>query len=444
MNFGTFCSGIGAPEVAWSRLGWKPRFFSEISPFASAVLKAHWPDVPNLGDMNFCHEKDDFKSASVDVICAGTPCQSFSLAGLRAGLNSPNGNLALQFLRLLDQKRPRWMVWENVPGVLSSWSDSPDCPEVEGIGPEHGRDIDQTNDFDTFLAGLVEIGYGVAWRVLDAQGFGVPQRRQRVFVVGYYGGDWRRAAAVLFDPGSLSRHPSKGSKTGTGITAGALCGSDGGSDDNDVRANHIVAGTVSAKWRKGTGGPSGDECQNLVVGAVTTRSQIVGDDKSLVVDLVQITSKTNRSQAGETSPTMATSSNLVVFNGKASSSQSMNPGKVSPTLDVGKRDGLMVFDMRNGKTSEEVTMTLQSGQPGHGWSANTVPHTTGKEGVRRLMPLECERLQGFPDGHTDIIYRGKPAKDGPRYEVLGNSMAVPVLEWLGARIDLVDKISANE
>lgn len=475
MKFGTFCSGIGAPEVAWGRLGWTPVFFSEIKPFPSAVLETHWPNVPNLGDMNFAHEKKQFRKSTVDLICAGTPCQSFSLAGLRAGMADPRGNLALQFLRLLDAKRPRWMVWENVPGVLSSWSDAPDCPTVDGIGPEHGAIIEQTNDFETFIAGLVAIGYGVAWRILDAQGFGVPQRRQRVFVVGHYG-SWQRAAAVLLDSDSLSRHPTQGRQAGQVFTAGALRSTDGGSDVDHAAANHIVR-TMTAKWAKGTGGPSGDECQNLVVGALSgqVKGGVGNESESLVYSLTGDVAHTltgvghdaseggsgrgvpivfnMRGREGGNMPEVqadglaslraasgGSTNSFVAFNHKASDGQSMNPGPIAPTLDVGKKDGLVVFDMRNGLESDEVTTTILAGAPGHGWSSNTLPHTKTPAGVRRLTPMECERLQGFPDGHTDIIYRKKPAKDSPRYEALGNSMAVPVLFWLGQRIQMVEDL----
>jgi site-specific DNA-cytosine methylase len=164
--------------MAWHHLGWTPAFFSEIDAFPSAVLEHHHPDVPNLGDMTAFKEWPDY---DLDLLVGGTPCQSFSVAGLRKGLRDPRGNLALTFLAIADRYRPQWVVWENVPGVLSS----------------HGG-----RDFGSFLGALAELRYGWSYRVLDAQFFGVPQRRRRVFVVGHLG-DWRRAAAVLFEPESL-------------------------------------------------------------------------------------------------------------------------------------------------------------------------------------------------------------------------------------------------
>jgi DNA (cytosine-5)-methyltransferase 1 len=179
MKYATLCSGIEAPSMGWDSLGWKPVFFSEIEPFPKAVLKHHYPEVPDYGDMT--KYKKWKKHDGIELICAGTPCQAFSVAGLRKGIEDPRGNLTLTFLGVLERYRPTWVVWENVPGVLS----------------------DRTNAFGQFVAGLSELGYGCAWRVLDAQYFGVPQRRRRVFVVGCLG-NWRAAASVLFERHSLS------------------------------------------------------------------------------------------------------------------------------------------------------------------------------------------------------------------------------------------------
>ena len=197
MKFATICSGIGAPEVAWTALGWEPVFASEIEKFPSAVLAHHRPGVPNYGDMTKFKEWPDV--GTIDLICAGTPCQAFSVAGLRKGLDDPRGNLTLVYLAIIEHYRPRWVVWENVPGVLS----------------------DKTGAFGAFLGGLGQLGYGWAYRVLDAQYFGVAQRRRRVFVVGYLG-DWRRAAAVLFDRESLSGNPPPSREKGEGASAGVV------------------------------------------------------------------------------------------------------------------------------------------------------------------------------------------------------------------------------
>ena len=189
MIFGSVCSGIEAASVAWKPLGWRAAFVSEIEPFPRAVLQHRHPETPLHGDFTTI-ESGQYEP--IDLLVGGTPCQSFSVAGLRGGLDDERGNLALEYLRLADRLRPRWLVWENVPGVLSS---------------NGGR------DFGAILGGMVELGYGFAYRVLDAQFFGLAQRRRRVFVVGYLG-DWRRAAAVLLERHSLSGNPAPSREAG--------------------------------------------------------------------------------------------------------------------------------------------------------------------------------------------------------------------------------------
>lgn len=181
MKYGSVCSGIEAASVAWEPLGFQAQFFSEIEPFPCAVLNHHWPHIPNHGDMT---KFEDWPNATIDILIGGTPCQSFSIAGLRKGLADPRGNLMLTYLAIAARYSPEWLVWENVPGVLSS---------------------NQGRDFAAFLNGLAELGYGFAYRILDAKHFGVPQRRRRVFLVANFG-SWQRAAAVLFERASLSGH----------------------------------------------------------------------------------------------------------------------------------------------------------------------------------------------------------------------------------------------
>jgi DNA (cytosine-5)-methyltransferase 1 len=178
MRYLSICSGIEAATVAWHPLGWEAAAFAEIDPFARAVLAHHYPAVPLHGDFTTIKDGD---YGAIDLLVGGTPCQSFSIAGLRKGLDDDRGNLTLEYIRLAERLRPRWLVWENVPGVLS---------------------IDGGRTFGAFLGGLAECGYGFAYRILDAQYFGVPQRRRRVFVVGYLG-DWRPPAAVFLEPEGL-------------------------------------------------------------------------------------------------------------------------------------------------------------------------------------------------------------------------------------------------
>ena len=246
MRYLSVCSGIEAASVAWEPLGWAPIAFAEIEKFPSKVLAHHYPGVPNLGDMTKFREWD-IERGAVDLLVGGTPCQSFSVAGLRKGLDDPRGNLALTFVAMVDHYRPEWVIWENVPGVLSS---------------SGGR------DFGSFLGALGNIGYGFAYRVLDAQHFGVPQRRRRVFVVAHSSGDARRAAEVLFEPESLRGDSPKGRKTGQNIaqcfTTGTGCRYDPETETlipvmyenhpNDSRITGPVdpSPTVAARW--GTSG----------------------------------------------------------------------------------------------------------------------------------------------------------------------------------------------
>lgn len=372
MRYMTFCSGIEAPSAAWAALGWHPAAFSEIEPFPCAVLAHHYPDVPNLGDMT----KIDGSQyhGTVDLIAGGTPCQDFSVAGKRAGMAGERGRLALYYLRLVDDVSPRWIVWENVPGVLSS---------------NGGR------DFALFVGMLAKLGYGWSYRVLDAQYFGVPQRRRRVFLVGYLG-DWRPAAAVLFEPHCLRGHSAPRRKTRTDITQD-LTGSlgSGGADDNRAQGNfyvpEIVGQAMPAKWSKGTSGPAGDEHHNLISASLTTRpwADNVGQESQLIV-----------SQYGDKAAALT-----------------CEGADSSPCADRGP--SVIAFAER-GRTASRRIMTSQMR-------------------VRRLTPRECERLQGFPDDYTAIVYRGKSAADSPRYRALGNSMAVPVVRWIGERIAQVDE-----
>lgn len=362
MKFLSTCSGIEAASVAWEPLGWEAVAFSEIEKFPSAVLAHHWPDVPNLGDMTKFNEWK--LNQPIDLLVGGTPCQSFSVAGLRKGLQDPRGNLTLTFLAMAEKFKPRWVVWENVPGVLS----------------------DKTNAFGQFLAGLGELGYGFAYRVLDAQHFGVPQRRRRVFVVGCLG-DWTSAAKVLFEPESLCGDltPSREKRE---EVAGFTASSFGGFRE--------VCGTVRAN-----GGDLGGGSETLVPQAyrMAAFGEYSDDGTASAMKVKDFKDATD----------LVTQAAPVVF----MAGQGAKAGSVA--------------------ASETTSPTLRAGDSG----TNRTPCIASKMQVRRLTPTECERLQGFPDQHTLIPWRNKPAEecpDGPRYKALGNSMAVPVMRWIGQRI----------
>ena len=341
MKYLSVCSGIEAATVAWHHLGWTPTAFAEVEPFPSAVLAHHYPTVVNRGDMTKFQEWPD---EAVDHLVGGTPCQSFSVAGLRQGLKDPRGNLMLTYLGIADRLRPKWLVWENVPGVLSS---------------NAGR------DFGTFLGSLVELGYGFAYRVLDAQWFGVAQRRRRVFVVGYLG-DASRAAKVLFESESVCRNPAPSREKGKGVAINVA---------DCLRSGEQLATTRMVAF--------GEYVND------GTASTLKSRDYKDATDLVATAFESNR------------------------------------------RDGARVYG--------DTTNTLQAFAGTGGGNSPMVQHSTA---VRRLTPTECERLQGFPDGYSAIPWKKKSADqcpDGPRYKALGNSMAVPVMRWIGERIDKVNK-----
>jgi DNA (cytosine-5)-methyltransferase 1 len=241
MRFLSVCSGIEAASVAWNPLGWKAAAFAEIEPFPCSVLAHHYPDTPNLGDMTKFKEWPD--DLAVDLLCGGTPCQSFSVAGLRGGLADPRGDLMLTFGAIAAKYRPKWLVWENVPGVLSS---------------NGGR------DFGSFLGLLGELGYGFAYRVLDAQFFGVPQRRRRVFVVGCLG-DWRSAAAVLFERHSLSGHPAPSRQAGKKVTPILEAGARTGVSTTDPRAGIGIGESTDPMFTLQAGKQHGVAVETLCV-----------------------------------------------------------------------------------------------------------------------------------------------------------------------------------
>ena len=381
MKYLSVCSGIEAASVAWKDLDWEPTAFAEVEPFPSAVLAHHYPTVRNRGDMTKYQEWPD---ESVDLLVGGTPCQSFSVAGLRKGLADPRGNLMLTYLGIADRYRPRWIVWENVPGVLSS---------------NAGR------DFGTFLGALVELGYGFAYRVLDAQWFGVAQRRRRVFVIGYLG-DASRAAKVLFESESVCRNPAPSREKKQCVAANvADCLRSGGAGGvPSSRGEHLVVGDLCSDSHPGS--YSGQDAYTGRLIATAFEPGIAGREGGESRFTHEVTG-TLRKDMGDNQTAVA-----VAFHPTQDPISSKN---ISHALGAGSKSGTA--------TAAVATSTA----------------------VRRLTPTECERLQGFPDGYTAIPWKKKTADqcpDGPRYKALGNSMAVPVMRWIGERIDKVNKEQA--
>lgn len=424
MIYGSVCSGIEAATVAWHPLGWKPAFFSEIEAFPRSVLAHHYPETPLHGDFTTIGANE---YGPIDLLVGGTPCQSFSIAGLRGGLDDDRGNLALEFIRLAQRTRPRWLVWENVPGVLSS---------------NKGR------DFGTFLAALGEIGYGFAYRVLDAQFFGVPQRRRRVFVVGYLG-DWRPAAAVLFERHSLSGHPAprreKGQEVAGTLESRASGGGGGpGAGTDGAAAGYLqpvdwpaeVAPTLNAAF----GSKLGLEDQHIRGGA----------------DCLSVARCLTARGAGGMNMDAETSTLIPMHGGGFDVTAFAHQQGGSIDLHMSDDCALALQRSQTQAVTYPINMQIATRHnalgegTGLGIGSESDPaftllrdhhHAVGTHSaVRRLTPRECERLQGFPDDYTLVPHRNKPAADGQRYKALGNSMAVPVMRWIGKRIAMVDAL----
>lgn len=467
-------SGVEAATLAWEPLGWEPVAFSEIEPFPCAVLAERWPDIPNLGDITKIDWKEEIDGA-IDLVVGGSPCQSFSVAGKREGLKGASG-LMFEYIRCVQELRPRWFLWENVPGALTS---------------EDG------GAFGQLLREMDELGYSLAWRVLDAQFFGVAQRRRRLFLVGHLGAE--SPAEVLFEPDCLSGNPqsSREKRKELARRAGRSAACAGFKYSAAPRANTIgyaeeQANTLTADWHapavlplggtgqhymamsqygaevagcltaRGDSSPCADRGQNIVCMTGTQAhchisDEIAGcltahmckDDAPVVVDGTNIQTyvcgtypineqiatrdkKLGRGTGlgigadGDPAFTLLANHPHMVASGSGGSPIAMGDlnahtaicRNVCPTLKCGG-DGAMVASETEGKPTGANPML-----------------------VRRLTPLECERLQGFPDGHTLIGWKGKPAEecpDGPRYKAIGNSMAVPVMRWIGKRIALVDE-----
>lgn len=548
MRYASVCSGVEAASLAWMPLGWEPVWFSEIEPFPCEVLKQRFPGVQNLGDMT---KIDGEKYAgTVDLLVGGTPCQGFSVAGKQGGLGDPRSALCLAYCRLLGTMRPRWFVWENVPGVFST----------------NGGE-----DFKAFLCAIDEIGYSVAWRVLDAQyvrvdGYprAVPQRRRRVFVVGYLG-EWQYPAEVLFEPGCLHRDTPPRREAGTGI-ARSVTASTGGASGKEQQHTFVGAGgkplnaicmahgqsnaeiseavspaltcdheaPIAFRW---AASPSQglsvgvDYCHTLMANrngepAVCQYGKIAGTlvarhDSSPCPDrgMNVIASAENviGRQAGNGGNGIGAQEDLaytqnatgvmgVAYNVKEEgefqdgNAAKINAGKVLLLLrkEIGKDTFRKWASGRLIRISEKEILQSNLHVKGfrqktcQGQSAmddSTLPceEVTSENAllylwsdfqsryssyrrelaqqfldeldvclqklsletpqkfkpiVRRLLPIETERLMGFPDDWTRIPWRGKPAErcpDSPRYKACGNSMCVNVMRWIGMRIENVER-----
>lgn len=405
MRFASVCDGIGCASVAWDTLGWKCAWRSEIDEQCNAVTDHRWPGVPNLGDLKTITPEEAKRHGTIDVLVGGTPCQSFSTAGGRGGMDDPRGQLALHFLRLAGEIRPRWVVWENVPGVLSS---------------NRGR------DFGAFLHALGECGYGFAYRVLDAQYFGLAQRRRRVFVVAHLG-DWRRAAAVLLDRQGLRGDPPPRREEGEVVAPLTASGIGvGGPDLAHAEAGHLLpviyAPQTSGALRSNTRNNSdaGQEARMLVVMAHGQGGAEIAEDLCPTLT------------CNHEAPILAYAPDVAhTLRGEGHDAGEDGTGRGTPTIAY-----ILHGSMASEVASEtDVHTCLAARMPGKvDNSATTV--LASRFGVRRLTPRECERLMGLPDDYTFVPFgkKGKLMADSPRYRMIGNGIAVPVLRRIGERI----------
>lgn len=533
MNVLSVCSGIGTPELAWKHLGWNYVAMCEIEKHPRRVLKSKlhavdqrrylasgqgrpmlWGDFTTLRPR---HIRKTHGPIAIDLLVGGTPCQSFSVAGERAGLDDPRGNLTLEFARLAKRFRPRWLVWENVPGVLS---------------------IDGGRTFGTFLGLLGKLGYGFAYRILDAQYFGVPQRRRRVFLIGHLG-DWKRAAAVLSESHSLSGNSAprrEARQNVAGTISSRTQGGGGLGTDFDLAGGVIPVGGIfddyispalsaSGRGISRTGESRGQDC--LIAGDVSHPINAgygergYGVDETYVAGVVSsLDANFGRLQGCSRQDANHGHSHLVAFGGNNTSgpievasacnakggagrmgfeSETLvahslrgggfdasedGTGRGTPIIPVSVEDWVdsYVYCAQCGKyasstfcncedaeskwteeshygtamlaahppaiaftakdygadAEEDLSPTLRSG--GHTKShanAGVMPAIANNFAVRRLTPTECERLQGLPDNHTLVSPNDA---DGPRYKAIGNGMALPVLRWIGERIQMVEDI----
>lgn len=375
MRYLSLFSGIEAATVAWAPLGWECVAVAEIEPFPCAVLAHHYPDVPNLGDVTAVTAGQIASLGQIDLVVFGSPCQDLSVAGKRRGFEGERSGLFFTAINIIQWAREfcgcRWALWENVPGAFTSNNGRDFAAVVEFLAGVDGIDVPPkgwgTEGCALGTEAMVE------WAVLDAQWFGVAQRRRRVFALADFG-DWTGRPPILLEPEGLRGDSSPRREAGQVVAALTRTGvGTCGADDNQAQAGHIRPVVASKQW------PAEVAC---------TLDASFGNKQGL-------------------------------------EDQHVNSGCPLFVPAYGFNSNALPDQMR---LTAELSETLTCSQH---------PASVQATQVRRLTPVECERLQGFPDNYTLIPVKGKPAADGPRYKALGNSMAVPVMRWIGQGIDAV-------
>ena len=438
-TFGSVCSGIEAASVAWEPIGWRASWFSEISPFPSAVIAHHYPTTPNHGDMTKLPAliRNGVVSAP-DVFTGGTPCQAFSMAGNRQSLSDDRGNLSLVFCEVADAiddirhgrgEQPAVILWENVPGVLSTSDNAFGCFLAQLVG--ESTPLNAPGERWPNAGIVVGPRRSAAWRVLDAQYFGLAQRRKRVFVVASARDD-ADIGQVLFEFDGVQRHtaPSRGARIyDTGSTAYSIAGNSIGRQPQNGRNGTGIDVNVDAtlttmdrhavafKFRSQGHYTGENNGKKINANASGGHGFLFSDERTFTIATTQ-----DQQVFMQNSQAIAFNKDAVIMTARDNVIDAMTSSTHTAVLWQARNDGMRV------STNQETTPTLGLYM---GTGGNNVP----LYGVRQLTPRECERLQGFPDDYTLIPYRGKEATDAPRYHALGNSWPVPVVRWIGQRIN---------
>lgn len=407
--------------------------------------------MPNLGDVSAV-DWSPYRG-SVAVVVGGSPCQAFSVAGLRKSLEDPRGNLTLEYVRAVHAIRPRYAVWENVPGVLSTSDNAFGCFLAALVGADEALAPEESWPGAGMVCGP---GGRAAWRLLDAQWFGLAQRRLRVFVVFCPGGGADPGEVLFERPRLLGNSPSRG-EAGEGvagtIAARTRAGGGLGTDFDCSGGLQAVPDVSFALNAKGGGGRIDGESETFVAHSLRADGFDASEDgtgRGTPLVPVANTLKANNGGGGfgsdpnetfipvanslnENSGRMQIEATYVPFHG--TQDPCANYGDTAPTIGCNQgQEACIAYGIGSHASAADGDQTNRSHAGGGPVRAASGGSSRTYVGVRRLTPTECERLQGFHDGHTDIPYRGKPAADGPRYRALGNSMAVPVMRWIGRRI----------
>lgn len=408
MRFLSLFSGIEAASVAWESLGWEAVAFSEIEPFPCEVLRQHYPNTPNLGDVTAITEKQIKSLGRIDLVVFGSPCQDLSVAGKREGFNGERSSLFRDAMRVIQWARKnngcRFALWENVPGAFTS-NQGADFTEV--LRSLTGAELRQPEKWRNAGVAIGKEGL-TEWRTLDAQFFGVPQRRRRIFALADFG-DYSRREPVLFESESVQRDSNQSREAQQKVASLTASGvGTCGADDNQACAGHIIP-TAFDMTAFGQYGPG------------NTASTIKQRDYKDATDLVVFNPKDDPVHSESVSMPLqaqtAGNSAAIAIHDKATRHKGGDESRNS--------DGA-----GNGQVVGALAVEAGAKQQNYIFKPEHV--------VRRLTPIECERLQGFPDNYTQIPWKNKPAEncpDGPRYKALGNSMAVPVMRWIGQQLD---------